>query len=116
MIAAIQSMTFNQTDGPVGHEPSSQIDCGRYTRQKAHASITAATATMYGRNGAQRAIVTAPDTPKRTTVHGPMQHKPMKEATALIPIAPPVVLAIFFCSSITTPITLLDGRAFHGAE
>ena len=29
MSAATHNMTFNQVDGPVGHDPSSQTDCGR---------------------------------------------------------------------------------------
>jgi hypothetical protein len=68
---------------------------------------------MYGRNGAHRAIVTAPDTPNKMTAHGPMQHNPMKEAIALIPTAPPVVAATFFSS---TGIAQLDRRAFDRTE
>ncbi len=69
--------------------------------------------------GAQRAIVTAPDTPNKTTAHGPTQQRPMNEAKALMPIAPPVVVAIFRLSSIarlsTTAIAELNRRALHGA-
>lgn len=115
MTAATQSMTFSQIDGPAAHEPSSHTARGRYTRQKAHASISAATATMYGRKGAQRAIVTAPDTPKRTTAHGPMQHNPMNDATALMPMAPPVVVAIFLFSPIAASPAELNGWTLHRA-
>ncbi len=99
-MAATHNMTFSQTDGPVAQEPSSQTGCGRYTRQNAQASIAAATAIMYGRNGAQRAIVTAPDTPNKTTAQGPMQQRPINDANTLIPIAPPVVVATCFSSFI----------------
>lgn len=93
MMAATQSEILSQIDGPVGHDPSSQTGCGLYTRQNAHASMMAAIPMMYGRKGAQRAIVTAPDTPNNTTAHGPMQHRPMNDANALMPMAPPVVAA-----------------------
>ena len=116
MHAATHSITFNQTEGPVGHDPSSQTGCGRYTRQNAQANITAATPIMYGRSGAHRAIVTAPETPNRTTAHGPIQHRPMNDAKTLIPIAPPVVVATFFSSSIATILAQLNRRAFDGAE
>jgi hypothetical protein len=65
--------------------------------------ITAA-AKMYGRAGCQRAITIEPDTPNRATAHGPMQHSPMKDAIALIPIAPPEVAASFLSSCIFPPI------------
>ena len=116
MHAATHSITFNQTEGPVGHDPSSQTGCGRYTRQNAQANITAATPIMYGRSGAQRAIVTAPETPNRTTAHGPMQQRPMNDANTLIPIAPPVVVATFFSSSLATPLSQLNRRTFDGAK
>jgi len=93
-------MSFNQTEGPDGQEPFSQTGCGRYTRQNAHTSMMAAIPMMYGRNGAQRAIVMAPDTPNKTTAHGPMQQRPMNDANTLMPIAPPVVEATFVCSFI----------------
>jgi hypothetical protein len=35
----------------------------------------------------------APDTPNKATAQGPIQHKPIKEAKALILMAPPVVAA-----------------------
>jgi hypothetical protein len=44
-----------------------------------------------------------------------MQHRPINEAMALIPIAPPVVVAIFFCSSKAAAFPRLDRRAFHAA-
>jgi len=84
-------------DGPIGQDPSSQTGCGRYTRQNAQASMIAATPIMYGRYGAQRAIVTAPGTPKRTTAQGPMQQKPINDANVLMPIAPPVVATVVRC-------------------
>jgi len=116
MQAATHSITFSQTDGPVGHDPSSQTGCGRYTRQNAQANMTAATPIMYGRSGAHRAIVTAPDTPNKTTAHGPMQQRPMNDANTLIPIAPPVVVATFFSSSIATILAQLNRWAFDGTE
>ena len=116
MQAATHSITFNQTEGPVGQDPSSQTGCGRYTRQNAQANISAATPIMYGRSGAHRAIVTAPETPKRTTAHGPMQQRPMNDANTLIPIAPPVVVATFFSLSIATILSQLNWWAFDGAE
>ena len=45
-------------------------------------------------------MVTAPETPNSTTAHGPIQHKPINEAIALIPTAPLVVVATFLLSSI----------------
>ena len=116
MQAAIHSITFNQTEGPVGHDPSSQSGCGRYTRQNAQANMTAATPIMYGRSGAHRAIVTAPETPNRTTAHGPTQQRPMNDANTLIPIAPPVVEATFISSSITTILSQLNRWAFDSAK
>ena len=91
---------MSQRDGPVGQDPSSQTGCGRYTRQNAQASMMAATPIMYGRNGAQRAIVTAPETPNRTTAQGPMQQRPINDANVLMPIAPPVVAAVVLCNSV----------------
>jgi hypothetical protein len=61
---------------------------------------TADSASMYGLTGAHCAMATAPDTPNSATARGPMQHKPMKEATALKPMAPPVVVATVFFSFI----------------
>jgi len=55
---------------------------------------------MYGRNGAQRAIVTAPETPNRTTAQGPMQQRPINDANVLMPIAPPVVAAVVLFRSV----------------
>ena len=116
MHAATHNITFNQIEGPVGQDPSAQTGCGRYTRQKAQANMTAATPIMYGRSGAHRAIVTAPETPKRTTAHGPIQQRPMNDANTLMPIAPPVVVATFFSSSITTVLSQLNRWAFGGAK
>ena len=48
---------------------------------------------MYGRIGCHRAIAIAPETPNKATAQGPMQHNPMKDAIALMLIAPPVVAA-----------------------
>jgi hypothetical protein len=62
--------------------------------------MMAATPMMYGRNGAQRAIVTAPETPNKTTAQGPMQQRPIKDANALMPIAPPVVAAVVLFKSV----------------
>ncbi len=80
--------------------------------------MIAATPMMYGRNGAQRAIVTAPETPNKTTAQGPMQHRPINDANALMPIAPPVVAAAVLCESVgmsllTCPI-LLPCRMLSG--
>ncbi len=107
MTAATHNMTFSHMDGPVGHDPSSQTGCGRYTRQNPQASMIAATPMMYGRNGAQRAIVTAPDTPNNTTAQGPMQQRPINDANALIPIAPPVVAAVALCESVDNSLSTL---------
>ena len=100
MTAATHNITFSQMDGPVGQDPSAQTGCGRYTRQNAQASMMAATPIMYGRNGAQRAIVTAPETPNKTTAQGPMQQSPINDANVLMPIAPPVVAAVVLCRSL----------------
>ena len=62
--------------------------------------MIAATPMMYGRNGDQRAIVTAPETPNRTTAQGPMQQRPINDANVLMPIAPPVVAAVVLCRSV----------------
>lgn len=43
----------------------------------------------------------APETPKSATAQGPMQHKPMKEANALMPMAPPVVAAVVLSVLVT---------------
>jgi hypothetical protein len=93
MTAANHKAAFSHVEGPVEHVPSSQSCCGRYTRQNAHASMIAATPRIQGLIGAHLAIVMAPDTPNRATAQGPIQHKPIKEAKALILMAPPVVAA-----------------------
>jgi hypothetical protein len=55
--------------------------------------MIAATPRIQGLTGAHLAIVMAPDTPNKATAQGPIQHKPIKEAKALILMAPPVVAA-----------------------
>jgi hypothetical protein len=45
-----------------------------------------------------------------------MQHKPMKEAAALMPMAPPVVVATFLFSSIAARPAQLNRWALHRAE
>ena len=85
--AANHKVDLSQTEGPVAHVPSSQTGRVRYTRQNAQASIIAATARMYGLRKSKRAIVIAPETPNRATAQGPIQHKPMKEAIVLKPMA-----------------------------
>jgi len=42
----------------------------------------------------------APDTPNNATAQGPMQHKPMNEAIALMLMAPPEVAMSFLSSFI----------------
>ncbi len=60
--------------------------------------MTSARPSMYGRNGCHRAIDTAPDTPSMATAQGPIQHRPINDAIALTPTAPPDVATSFLSS------------------
>src|SRR3546814_17791290 len=48
---------------------------------------------MCGRYVCQRASAIAPLTPNNATDHGPIQHRPMNDASALRPTAPPALAA-----------------------
>ena len=41
-----------------------------------------------------------------TTAQGPMQHSPINDANALIPIAPPVVAAVVVCDSVDNSLSM----------
>jgi len=101
-MAANHRPPWSQSDGCAEHSPAAHsfLRGGPYTRQNAHDNITTAIPSMYGRSGCHRAIATAPGTPSNATAHGPMQHKPMNDAIALMPIAPPLVVASFLSSLI----------------
>ncbi len=105
---ADQRAPCNHNDGRAGQIPvaHSFFLGGPYTRQNAQASIITADANRYGRAGCHRAIAIEPDTPNSATAHGPMQHSPMNDAIALIPIAPPDVAASFLSSRISAPINI----------
>lgn len=117
MTAAHHSDSCSQADGRGGQDPS--VHRGRrYTRQKAHARSTVASARIHGRYGWNRAIAIAPPMPKTLTAQGPMQHNPTNDANPLRPMALPVVATTRRCSRMraacadATIRTRLTGWAF----
>ncbi len=101
-MAASHRLPCSQSEGRAAQSPAAQsfLRGGPYTRQNAQSNMTTARPNMYGRNGCHFAIATAPETPSKATAQGPMQHRPINEAMALMPIALPLVATSFLSSLI----------------